>query len=289
MMRASFYQFFGIFVFSVFLLCAVCFSSHAKAQEKAHYPIGEIAALEGSSYFKRSDGIKKRIKVGDQIYLNTVIGTDKDSKVMIVFIDDTQITLAEETELVIDEYIFDPYDSDENEGKFLITGEGFRWVSGLLSKAERPKVKIKTQAGSIGIRGTDFWAGRVDEGYGVVVEDGLVSFEGDWGEQDVPSGQGAFIDKYGEGVDEVPGETKPWQIERKRRAFKKTTFVRNKRLHERLKDIMRSNIKKRHDYRSRVFPYKNSPYNNRRKSADEFFTDEFLDMKDNLGREDYNK
>lgn len=269
-------------VFFVFVLM-IGLPFAAQAQSKSQYPIGEVVEIEGKSYYKSPAGDQKRIRPGDQIYMNSVIKTDPDSKILILFIDDTQLTLAEKTELVIDEYVFDPYDPGENEGKFLITGGAFRWVSGLITKSERPNVKIKTGVGSIGIRGTDFWAGHIDDGYGVAVEEGLVSFDGNWGELSNPAGDAAYIANDSE----EPGDAHPWDAARKSRAFNKTTFVSAKYLHEHMQDLMRENIRKRHDYRARVFPYKPGPSKGYRKTDEEFFTDEFLDMRDNLGRDDY--
>ncbi len=253
------------------------FSGFAFAQSKTHYPIGQVVELEGSAHYVSADSKKSKIKTDDPVYLNSVVHTAADSKILILFIDDTQITLAENSELLIDKYIFDPYDSDENVADFSITKGSFHWLSGMISKREDPKVKIKTASGSIGIRGTQFWAGDIDDGYGVMVEDGLVSFEGERGNAEVPGGKGVFIP----GSKKLPGDVKIWAKDKEERALDTVTFRRKVDVAGRLKELRKANIAKRHDYRGRMFPYKENPFAPTYKAdPDDFFSDEFQELRD---------
>ncbi|GJL85290.1 MAG: hypothetical protein DHS20C02_10650 [Micavibrio sp.] len=248
----------------------------AGAQDK-HYPIGQVAALEGQAYYVSPDKKKNKIRVSDPIYLNSVVQTAADSKILIIFIDDTQIILAENTELLIDKYIFDPYDPDENEADFSIIEGSFHWFSGMISKRERPKVKIKTAVGSIGIRGTKFWAGRIDGGYGVLVTEGLVGFNGSWGTAEIPGGKGVFIP----GSAKIPDEIKIWPKVKKDRALITTTFTQTRNLEQQIKQLRKENVTKRHDYRGKMFPYKQNPYPpGYRPDPDDFFSEEFQELRD---------
>ena len=88
------------------LLLILPLAPTAQANKNA-YPIGELIALEGKAYYVGNNS-KASLGVGDPIYFNSTIETGQDAKALILFIDDTEITLAEDTVLTMDEYVFDP-------------------------------------------------------------------------------------------------------------------------------------------------------------------------------------
>lgn len=252
----------------------------ARAQDTGYYPVGRILALEGSAWFT-TGGNKKTVHVEDPVYMHATLTTNAGGKVLIVFIDDTQLTLAENSELTIDEFIFDPYDAEENEAEFSLPKGAFHWLSGMISKRERPNVKITTGIGSIGIRGTKFWAGEIEGGYGVFTEEGKVTFEGAWGTAEIPAGESVFI-----GRDAPASQNRAfWNSARRDRAIARVTFSSRAGLDDKIRQRLRDNIRERHDWRGRAFPYKpgmDTPVY--KPEGDEFFTDEFNEMRKNKGR-----
>lgn len=177
--------------FSFVLLLLFSFALPALANKNA-YPIGELIALEGKAFYVGGNS-KAQLNIGDPIYFNSTIETGKDAKALILFIDDTQITLAEETVMTMDEYIFDPYDLRENKADFNFLKGAFLWTSGMITAKDPPNVRLDTARGSIGIRGTTVWGGDTEAGYGVFVADGAVNFTGDWGGVDIPAGKGFIL------------------------------------------------------------------------------------------------
>ena len=262
---------------SILYVLMLVISVPSQAQNKAHYPIGQIVAVQGKAY-SANDKSHKTIKAGDPVFLNNSIKTDDNSKVMILFIDDTQIALASNSELVIDEYIFDPYEAEENEGSFIITKGAFQWESGLLLKGKTPKVKITTSTGAIGVKGTKFWAGRIEGGYGIFVSEGVVEFSDSDGLNELSAGSGIHMHP-------ASGfETRHdfWNAVRQMKAQRQVTFANDAVLQQRLKSMKLENIRKRHDYRGQMFSYKPNPYNPILKAQhDGFFTDEFEEMRQN--------
>ncbi|MEE8327958.1 MAG: FecR domain-containing protein, partial [Nitrosomonadaceae bacterium] len=69
--------------------------------------------------------------------------------------DATVISLGPETEFAIDEYAYAPA---KNKLKLSsrITKGSLNYVSGIIAKLQPEAVKIKTPAGTIGVRGTKF-------------------------------------------------------------------------------------------------------------------------------------
>lgn len=267
-------------------LLGVCFalftiiitlSNYAYATNKAQYPIGEIVALEGDAYSIGDNG-RLGLRQGDPIYFQTQIETGPDARAMIIFIDDTEVTIGGDASLMIDEYMFDPYDAQENKAEFSFMKGAFLWTSGMIAKKDEPDVTLNTPKGSIGIRGTTVWGGLMDDGYGVFVSDGLVNFAGTWGSAQIPKDKGVFI-----GKDAMLGEApESWKETTLGTAFDKVKFrgLDKETLRRKIKMMQKANIKKRHDYRGRMFPYKENPFRKKLKGEDDnFFSDEFEDMR----------
>ena len=79
----------------------------------------------------------------------------------ITFLDDSTVKLTEHSQLLIDEYIYDP---DPSKAKMALTfGLGTaRFITGNLNRIDKQNITLKTPTANIAIRGTDFTA-TVDE------------------------------------------------------------------------------------------------------------------------------
>lgn len=139
--------------------------------------------------------------------------TRAESRAQLLLLDETSFTVGEDSELVIDEFVYDPESGGTVSAEFV---EGvFRYVSGRVGKLQPENVEVETPAGTIGIRGTVLFALRDPESGGFFV--GLLGpgpannagltrggfvFENDFGSQSVRrAGFGIFV-KPGE----APGE-----------------------------------------------------------------------------------
>ena len=262
------------FMFVAFF--SIANAEDVKAQDKDHYPIGQLVALEGKAFYSKDEN-HTEMKLNDPVFLNTVVETGPASRALILFVDNTQITLGENSEVVIDEFVFDPYDPAENKGAFEMTKGPFLWVSGLISKRKDPQVDIKTKMGSIGIRGTKFWGGGVgDDRYGVYTFEGLVNFKTANGNIDIPKSSGVII-----GTPKDDLGTQGWKEQTLNDAVETVTFHNQAAVDKDVAGRMAANTANQHDYRGRMFPYKENPMEPRIKSKDdEFFTDEFEQQMD---------
>jgi hypothetical protein len=135
----------------------------------------------------------KPLALKDSIHMNDVIEAGAKSKVLVLFIDNTQITLSEKTKLKVDEYVFDPDNTTGNKARYNILEGTFQYVSGMIAKKKDPDVNIETTFGTIGIRGTKLWAGQLKDNYGVHVDEGAVQFRNDAGQVLVKKGQGTAV------------------------------------------------------------------------------------------------
>jgi hypothetical protein len=92
----------------------------------------------------------RTITIGSSISHMERIRTTESGSVQVLFVDKTSMTVGPNSDLTIDEYVFDP---KSGEGKLAATlGKGaLRFVGGLISHAGN--AEIKTSAATIGIRG----------------------------------------------------------------------------------------------------------------------------------------
>ena len=73
----------------------------------------------------------------------------------ITFLDDSQVKLTEHSQLLIDEYIYDP---DPSKSKMALTFAlgTTRFITGNLNRIDKQNISLKTPTANIAIRGTDF-------------------------------------------------------------------------------------------------------------------------------------
>ena len=120
--------------------------------------IGDISELNGSAQILRDKTYDANLKFAIQSNDEAIT---KDGRMAITFLDDSIVKLTEFSELVIDEYIYDPAPS---KAKMALTfGLGTaRFITGNLNRIDKQNITLKTPTANIAIRGTDFTA-TVDE------------------------------------------------------------------------------------------------------------------------------
>ena len=120
--------------------------------------IGDISELNGSAQIVRDKSYDANLKFAIQSNDEAIT---KDGRMAITFLDDSVVKLTEHSQLLIDEYIYDP---DPSKSKMAITfGLGTaRFITGNLNRIDKQNIQLKTPTANIAIRGTDFTA-TVDE------------------------------------------------------------------------------------------------------------------------------
>ena len=138
------------------LLLSVSFKT-TKAQAQA-VNIGDISELNGSAQIVRD---KPYIADLDFAIQSNDEAITTNGRMAITFLDDSTVKLTEHSQLLIDEYIYDP---DPSKAKMALTfGLGTaRFITGSFNKIDKQNITLKTPTANIAIRGTDFTA-TVDE------------------------------------------------------------------------------------------------------------------------------
>ena len=138
------------------LLLSVSFKT-TKAQAQAA-DIGDISELNGSAQIVRDKPYVANLDFSIQSNDEAIT---TNGRMAITFLDDSIVKLTEHSQLIIDEYIYDP---DPSKSKMALTfGLGTaRFITGNLNRIDKQNIKLKTPTANIAIRGTDFTA-TVDE------------------------------------------------------------------------------------------------------------------------------
>jgi ferric-dicitrate binding protein FerR (iron transport regulator) len=157
----------------------------------------------------------RELKAGASVFQNETVRTGKDARAELRLPDATRLVMGEKAEVLLDTFI---YDREGGAVINLATG-ALRFISG---KTGHPgKLAIKTPVATIGVRGTDFWAGPIDGVFGVLLLSGEVEVSNSGGSVTLDSpGVGTLIS----GEDIVPGNAAPWPDDRRARALSKTDF-----------------------------------------------------------------
>lgn len=77
-------------------------------------------------------------------------------RVQITFRDDTRVQVTEQSKLVIDDFVYDPNQSDAGKLALKVALGTARYASGQIAKDNPQKVRIDTPTATIAVRGTDF-------------------------------------------------------------------------------------------------------------------------------------
>ncbi len=217
------------------LLLLLCFAAPAHAQSaESNGAIGTILSVEGTATLTPEGGTAAPATINEQVHLDDLIVTGAQSRVFISFADDTQMTLSENTKLIVDKYLYNPDDDSHNHAHYAILSGAFNYISGLIAKKPNPDVGIETPVGSIGIRGTDLWGGSLDGSYGVYVNEGSVNVKNEGGQVQVDQGTGTSAKSR----KDAPSPARQWADEQIKRIRDSVALQ-----HRELVDQRRENIK----------------------------------------------
>jgi hypothetical protein len=142
-------------------------AAETAAARRAELPVARVAEARGEYYFVTKDGHK--LKGAEAVALaldgGTRVVTGPGGRLQFLLPDETVFTLGPNSDMIIDDYVFDPATSATKFSAQIARG-AFRFVSGKIS--HRKDVNIKIPVGTIGVRGTDFEALIEADGAGYV-------------------------------------------------------------------------------------------------------------------------
>ena len=112
--------------------------------------VGIVGAINGT--VKTGN---RTLKAGDKIYLNETIFAAENSGTQILLLDQSTFTVGEDSEVVMDTFIYDP---KTNDGKIVASVKqgSLKVISGLISQKDPDSLTVTVPEGTLGSRGTEF-------------------------------------------------------------------------------------------------------------------------------------
>ena len=203
-----------LIVIAIVLLCSAV-GGRAAAQEA----IGAVSRIQGEAHGTRG-GTTRALGL-NALRLPQRDRVDREAaRLEVTFVDDTRLTVGEKAKLTLDTYVFDPA-AGSGTIKFGVAG-ALRFLSGKVTKLASSDVSVTTAVATLGIRGTEFWGGPIDDqALGVFLVQGAVSVSNAAGEQILRQpGQGTNIATPGS----APGPVTIWPQDKVNRAVATVTF-----------------------------------------------------------------
>jgi hypothetical protein len=119
----------------------------AIAQDK----VGVAAAVNLDAEGQRPNKAVEKLVIGQNVVRNERISTFDKGQVQIQFVDESTISLAPNSEIIIDEFVYDP---TQHVGKMsaTVTAGLLRYVGGRISK-QADAVNFATPSGNVAVRG----------------------------------------------------------------------------------------------------------------------------------------
>ena len=114
--------------------------------------IGTVMSLKGEAKIKRA--IKLKAKMGMKLLEGDVILTSALSKMQVMLIDDTVITIGANSSFGFKEFKFDG--TKKSKVTLQANSGYFRTITGRSGKIAPDRFRVKTLNATIGVRGTDF-------------------------------------------------------------------------------------------------------------------------------------
>jgi hypothetical protein len=194
-------------------------SGFAGDQVAAQEAIGTVSRIQGEASGTHGSATRA-LAVNASVILNETVTTGAAARLEVTFKDNTRLTLGENAKLTLDRYVFNPA-AGRGTIRFKVVG-ALRFLSGQVSKLARSDVSVTTPVATIGIRGTEFWGGPIDDQVlGVFLIEGAVRVSNAAGARILNRpGQGTNIVRAGA----APGPVTFWPQDKVNRAIATVTF-----------------------------------------------------------------
>ena len=113
--------------------------------------IGVIGVAVGDINNQKNE----KLSNGSKVFFGDTIFVKSNSNAQILFLDETVMTVGDNTELTIDDFIYDP---NTNDGNFVtnVKSGTVKFITGKISKKNPDNLEVKMPAGTLGARGTEF-------------------------------------------------------------------------------------------------------------------------------------
>ena len=123
--------------------------------------IGYVKTAQGDASVVAA-GMAIKAEPGTPVKTTNVLKTGPQGSLGITLKDNTLLSIGPDTELVVDDYVYNPA-QDELKLVASLRQGSLNYVSGVIARLKPAAVSVRTPTGTIGVRGTHFVAKVVPE------------------------------------------------------------------------------------------------------------------------------
>jgi len=116
--------------------------------------IGYVKTVVGEAWVG-PPGSAVRAQVGTPIHVGATMRTGPGASLGVTLKDDTVMSFGPDTEVSVDDFLFDPGRGDLKLGASIVRGT-LNFISGLIARMRPDAQTVRTPTGTIGVRGTHF-------------------------------------------------------------------------------------------------------------------------------------
>jgi hypothetical protein len=151
------------------LLClAILFFLASAFGAGAAESVGSITKVQNQAQIGSATAV-----VGSTVHMNDRLRTGANARLQVTFRDNSQLTLGENANVVIDRFVYNPNKSSA-EVVLKATQGALRFAGGKIEDMHQKNIVVKTPYAALAVRGTHFWAGPIWGQYGVLLLKGKV-------------------------------------------------------------------------------------------------------------------
>ncbi len=133
-------------------ILVLCVLSKMTVAQQSDASIGSVTELKGIGRIVRDVPYDAALSFGIESYDNV---ETTNGRIGITFLNDTKVRLTEHSQLLIDEFIYDPDPSKSKMALQFASGTA-RFITGKLNTINKENIAISTPSANVSIRGTDF-------------------------------------------------------------------------------------------------------------------------------------
>ena len=133
-------------------ILAACVLSKMTMAQQLDASIGSVTELKGIGRIVRDVPYDAALSFDIESYDNV---ETTNGRIGITFLNDTRVRLTEHSQLLIDEFIYDPDPSKSKMALQFASGTA-RFITGKLNTINKENIAISTPSANVSIRGTDF-------------------------------------------------------------------------------------------------------------------------------------
>ena len=124
-------------------------------QLEVRQPIAEVISVEGDVQVIRGRSAPQPLDVSSPVYLEDRLTSGPGARAQIMFIDNAILSLGENSEVTVDEYVYNPDEAAANRSVLRVVKGLFRVISARIADLNPDRYEVKSNLATIGIRGCE--------------------------------------------------------------------------------------------------------------------------------------